>query len=317
MALEIRQLEWLNHNAQRSFPICDDASQQDTTGTFAIPKDFIVELSVSIHAGHNVDPARFHIKSVVSFSSGYGIVVGYWNGTESLPVASALIARDAQTQRNTRYRLGGLGDFTDAVGHVVIGSLDTVDLQPTGQWEFDLDGSQLEQDAITPNIRNVTSLQLQNDTTLSDRIYGDVILRAGRNVRLTPILEEGMDPVVVIDSLASDELNTPCICSNQDLGDCIRTINQIGPTPDGDFTVLGNDCLQVEGITNGLQLKDTCSEPCCGCAELETVTQALAQFGAQATTLENFLVSLEARVTQMDQTVLGSTLGDRGCIQCQ
>ena len=123
--------------------------------------------------------------------------------------------------------------------------------------------------------------------------------------------------MIVFDAIDGAGLNNNCICVDNSLGSCIQTIDQIGPTPDGDFTVLGSDCLTVQPITNGIQLVDSCSQPCCGCTELETVTQALAQFGAQATTLENFLVSLEARVTQMDQVVLGSTLGDRGCIQCQ
>jgi hypothetical protein len=314
--LDVRNQEWLALNANRAYPICDDATQQDVTGKFKLPKDFMVSLYLAIHAGLDVDPSQFHIMTIGAYASGYSIVVGYYNGTTSIPVASALIARAAQTHRNIPYRLGGIGDFVDTTGHVVIGDLSSIDEQPVGQWSFGLDDGRLELDTITPNIRNVSALRIRNGTSLSDRIYGDVILTAGKNMRLTPILEEGMDPVIVFDALQADGLNEPCVCVTAALGDCIRTINQIGPTPDGDFTVLGNDCLQVVGITNGLQLTDSCSEPCCGCTELETVTSALEQFGAQATTLENFLVSLEARVTQMDQVVLGSQLGDRGCLQC-
>lgn len=317
MALEIRQIEWLNHNANRSYPICDDAAQTDLSGSFRLPKDFLVELELSIHAGHNVNPGQFHIKTIGAYASGYSIVVGYTTSDNTvIPVASALIARAAQLQPNTAYRLGGLGDFLDTTGHVVIGTLDTIDKQPGGQWEFDLDRGRLEQDAILPNIRNVTSFAVQNGATVSERVYGDVIFMAGKNMLITPILEEGMDAVLLFDALDAAGLNEPCVCVGEDLSSCIRTIDMIGPTPEGDFTILGNDCLEVQGITNGIQLVDTCSSPCCGCAELETVTQALEQFGAQATTLENFLVNLEARVSQFDQVVAGSLFGDRGCIQC-
>ena len=315
--IEVRQLEWLNHNSQRAYPLADDATQQDATGTFSLPQDFIVELELSIHAGHNVDPAAFFIMNVACYAAGYSIVVGYNASNGAIPVATALITAAAMTKRNVPFRLGGLGNFLDATGHVTIGTLDSISQQPSGQWTLTYEGGRLEQDALLPNIRNITSIQVQNGTELSDRIYGDVILQAGTNYRITPVLEEGMDAVLILDAISGAGLSKDCICVNNALDSCIRTIDRIGPTPDGDFTILGNDCLQVQPIANGVQLVDTCSQPCCGCKELETVTAALAQFGAQATTLENFLVSLEARVTQMDQVVLGSTLGDRGCITCQ
>jgi hypothetical protein len=316
MAIEVRNQEWLDHNSNRSYPLCDDTAQRDSTAGFSLPKDFLVSLYLAVHAGHNVNPAKFFIKTIGAYASGYSVVVGYWNGTTAIPVASALIARAAHTRRNVEYRLSGLGDFVDAAGHLVIGTLDSIDQQPAGQWEFDFDDARLEVDCLRPQIRNVTALRVRTGTQLSERIYGDVILRAGKNIRITPILVEDEDPVLVFDAIADDGLNEPCICVDETLDDCIRTINRIGPTAEGDFSVLGSDCLEVQSITHGIRLVDTCSEPCCGCAELETVTSALMMFGSQATTLENFLVNLEARVTEMDQVVLGSMFGDRGCLTC-
>ena len=43
MPLSTWNLEWLNHNSQRNYPIADDATGYDETGTFKIPEDFIVE----------------------------------------------------------------------------------------------------------------------------------------------------------------------------------------------------------------------------------------------------------------------------------
>lgn len=313
MAIEVRMQDWLNANAVRSYPLCDDATQTDVTGTFRLPRSLVVELRLSVHAGLNIDPARFHLKSIGIFGSGITLVIGYTTPTQTLLVASAMIPRALVTKRNVPFRLGGLGDFYDVVGHVVIGSLDELQQQPAGQWEFDLAGGRLEQDAIVPNIRNITSIQVQNGTEISEPYYGNIVLQAGKNMRITPVTTPTAT-VIVFDAINSTGLNEPYVCADQNLATYVRTINSIPPAPDGNFTLLSkSDCLKIEPIDAGLQFQDTCSEPCCGCKELETVTRALEQFGEQKTTLENFLVSLEARVTQMDQVVLGSRLGDRGC----
>ena len=138
------------------------------------------------------------------------------------------------------------------------------------------------------------------------------MIRAGRNTRFRPVIESGKDPIVNWDAIDGAGLTEYCIC-DEGLAPPIRTVNGIPPDGAGNFRFLGNDCLEIERGSNSLTLKDVCSEPCCGCKELEAVTSALESFGERATTLENFLVSLEARVTQMDLVVLGSRLGDRGC----
>lgn len=143
---------------------------------------------------------------------------------------------------------------------------------------------------------------------------GYVRIRTGRNTRFRFEVEEGADPLVYWDAIDGAGLTEDCVC-DEGLAPAVRTVNGVPPDGAGNLRVLGNDCLEVTGSSNSLILKDVCSEPCCGCKELEAVTQALEAFGERATTLENFLVSLEARVTQMDLVVLGSRLGDRGCTQ--
>ena len=308
--------EWLSHNANRDYPLTVEASGYSVDGTFRLPRDFIVACYLSLNAAHNVDPARFTIKSIGVFSTGATLVIGYQTDEEVITVATAMIPRDSHV-KNAPYRLGGVGDYSDLDGWIVINQFDSLDEQPAGSWRFDIDGGRLELDVVRPQIRGVTRLRAQNGSELSDPITGDIILRAGRNMRITPVVVSGQDPAFVFDAIEGEGLNEDCICDGDvEKGPPIRTINKIPPTVDGDFTLLGNECLEFVPIENGLQAKDTCSEPCCGCPELEAVTQALEEFGRQATTLENFLVSLEARVTQMDQSILGSRLGDRGCIQC-
>ena len=302
--LEVRNQEWLDANSNRAYPLSASATQQDVTKSFTIPKDFIVEVQLSVPVSPSVNPANFFIMSVTSFTSGYGLVIGYQSASGPVPVASAIVARDAQLRRFTPYRLAGVGNFLDVVGYVVIGTLDTIDLQPTGKWTFGLADAQLEQDAVLANIRNVVSLQVQNGTQLSPLIYGDVVLQAGANMQISTSVNDDGDTVVTLSAIAA-------VADN---GQYIRSINGIGPTSEGDFSILGDrDCIAVAAIPNGIQFQDTCSSPCCGCAELEALTHELEQLGTQMATMNIFLTNLEAAVTQMDQAVAGSMFGDRGC----
>lgn len=309
-------LEWLSHNGQRNYPIAADANVTDQSGDFVIPEDFILEMDVPVHAGLSVDPAKFYIKHLGAFATGYSVVIGYDDGAGGVNVATALINRNTHT-RNDSYALGGVGDFDDTMGKIVIGRLDSIDDQPAGYYTFDPSATRLEPDAVRPIIRGVSSLVVVNGTERSDRLYGDIELRAGTNMQLVPVVVSGEDPVIVFSAIDGEGTIEECICLDETDSPPLRTINGIPPTPAGDFTMLGDDCLEFQAIANGLRAVDTCSKPCCGCEELEAITRDLERFGSQATTLENFLVSLETRVTQMDQVVLGAKLNDRGCVQCE
>ena len=316
MPARTTNLEWLNHNSQRRYPLFEDSSGRDVTDEFEIPNDFMVELDMPVHAGLDIDPARFFIKHIGVYATGFSVIVGYQPAVGSaVDVATALIATQTHT-RNTTYALGGIGDFDDTVGKVTLGSLENVQLQPSGFFTFTLDNARLTPDAIRPNIRGISSLQVRSGTDLSPRMYGDIELQPFENMQIVPIIVVGQDPILRFSAIKDAGLAEECICDGEVLSVPIRRINGVPPTAAGDFTLLGNNCLVPEAITNGLKLNDICSEPCCGCEELEAVTSELEAFGAKGTTLENFLVRLESSVTQMDQVVLSAQLRDNGCISC-
>lgn len=298
-------LSWLSHNSQRAYPLVDDATAKDTSGSFSLPTDFLVELYLPVHAGLSVLPGRFLLHSVGVYSAGYSVVVGYDDGTTIHKVASAVIAKSTHA-KNAVYALGGIGDFADTMGRVVIGNLANIDRQPAGLWQFDLSGSRLESDCIRPIIRGIPSIRAKNGAEVSDPAYGHIVLSAGTNCRIDVIRQVDAPVEFRINAIQGAGLNELCGCL--DTGDAvpIRRINGIPPTTSGDFTVLGSDCLRVDEIVHGIQLNDTCSEPCCGCKELETITSALEAIRVQAATAEHILASLESRVTQMDMAVLGA-----------
>jgi len=314
MTTHIRNTQWLDQNGERSYPLAIDATSQDITGSFELPDDFLVAMRLAVHAGLAVDPAKFYIKSLINDPSGFGITIGYDDGSaDGVNVATCNISRSAYSKYQ-RFGLVGIGDFIDANGWLQLGVLDSIDLQPPGQFAFTLAGSRLETDVVQPMIRGISGVRVQNGSTLSPLITGDLIIQAGRNQRITPIIVEGEDTVLVFDSISGEGLNADCVCDDDvENAPAIRMINGVGPTSDGRFTFLGDDCIEFTGIENGLQVRDLCSNPCCGCTELVTVTAQMQTNQRVIITLENYIQRLGVQVDSFHTNVLGSRLGDRGC----
>ncbi len=312
MPVDIVNLEWQNHNAIRAYPLTAEATKVDVTGTFALPDDFIIALYLPVHAGLDVTTNNFHISAIQAYTAGFTVVVGYTNSSgDIITVAAAMIARITHTPGQT-YMLGGVGDFADCLGRITIGNLDNIDNQPAGLFNFDLAGGRIEPDAIRPMIRYLSSLQVLNGSDLSDKLTGDIVIKAGTNMSITLAASAGEDPILIFNAIEGAGLTQSCDCSDDTAGP-INTINGIPPDSDGNFTIATNTCISINPLSHGLQLQDICSQPCCGPTELEVITQTIQQFQTQLNTLNNFVSHLQSVVDQMDLVVLGSRLGDRGC----
>jgi hypothetical protein len=315
MGIGIWNLEWLNHNSQRSYPLAEDATKRDITDSFVLPDDFILGLYFPVHAGLDVDADRFFIRSVAVFATGYNVSLAYDDGSSDPPVvASAIVSRTGH-QSGASYALPGIGDFDDSAGKIVIGRTDSIDLQPSGQFFFDYAGGKLDSDAIRPMIRALQSIRVLNNGELSPPIYGDVYLVAGRNFQITVAQVADQPAEIRFEAVDGAGLTEQCACEGE-VGPPITTINGIRPRPDGDFELVGNQCLAIDPMGNGLRLRDTCSSPCCGCDELERITRELEFLGNAEATLQGFVTRLDGEMAQFSQVILGSRLNDAGCEQC-
>jgi hypothetical protein len=310
-------LQWLNHNSQRSYPFTDDATKQDVSGSITLPDSFLVALYMPVHAGLDVEPQRFYIQQVGIFPTGLTLSIGYNDESGAQPVVGTVNIPTTNHTENTSYAVAGVNDFDDTVGKVVIGNLDEVNNLPPGSYTFDSTGGALETDCIRPEIRGIVSVTLVNSAnSRSARLYGDLEFIAGNNMRITSSQVAGQNPQIRWDAIEGEGLNETCVCEEEPIGPCIRTINGIPPLPDGNFRLLGDDCISVTAITNGVQLADQCSEPCCGCEELDALVRQIDRFADGAVTLTNFVSDLQSEVTEMSGVVLGSRLGDQGCVDC-
>ena len=310
-------LEFLNHNSQRHYPLADTAAGIDVSNSFTIPEDFIVELDLPIHAGMSVNSGRFFIKRIDAYSIGYAVVIGYAPVAGTVvDVATALIPHQSfeSNEKNVVFAVGGVGDFADTVGKIVIGRLTSIDQQPPGSWSFDFAATQLDPDAVRPIIRGVSSLTLVNGTQTSDKLYGDVELVAGTNCQLVPIVVAGQNPKIRINFIQGEGSVEDCVCyGDAALTTPIKTINGVSPTASGGFNFVGTDCLQVIPIANGIKFTDTCASPCCGATELERITLDLERLAQQATNIQGFVDRLQVSVMTMDMVVLSSRIGNTSC----
>lgn len=312
MGLLAFNLPWLVQNSQRHYPISEDASATDSTGSFTVPDQLLLELNLSVPAGLDLEPDRFFIGQLNVFAGGFTLTVSYDDGTSSPPgVATAVVPFSGHTENNS-YAMPGVGEFQDLVGRVTVGRLDELQALPAGSYVFGPEAGRIDPDCVRPQLRGVTSIVLVNGNDRSERLYGDIELEAGTNIRLSVSSATGLPTVIRFDAVSGEGLSDDCGCGDTS-GPPIRTINDVRPTASGDFTLRGDACVEIDPITNGLQLRDVCSAPCATCKDLEVITQDLANLFAGAANLTNFVNRLEARVTQTDAVVLGSRTGDRPC----
>lgn len=314
MGLPLWNIEWLNRCSQTSYPLTDWCSKQDQTATIAVPDSFLVGLHFSVHAGLNVSPERFFLFSLGIFGTGYSLGLGYYTeDNKRLLVASVNIAKGLH-EENQSYALLGLGDYDDSVGRVVIGKLDEIEQLPTGLYQFDYDDASIEVDCIRPMIRGITSITVVNGQDRSPPLYGHIELTAGTNFRLR--YSGGTIPEIIFDAISGEGLNETCVCEEEDDGPCISKINGIPPYPDGNFKLVGDNCLELEPIDYGLKIVDRCSSPCCDCQELDALTQQIERFADGVMTLQNFSSRLGAEVTNMNSVILASKLSASSCLTC-
>ena len=310
-------LEWLNHNSQRHYPLTADSTKRDTTGSFLIPDDFIVGMDIPVSPAMDMETGRFFLRQLGYFASGFQLIIAYETNDSIVDVATALIPINTHV-RNRVYNLGGIEPFDDLNGKVVIGRLESIQSQPSGLYTFTLETARIEPQAVRPMIRGISSIRVVTAAgSKSDRLYGDIELVAGANIQLGTVVTPTIKKII-ISALSGEGTIEDCLCEGEAaLLPCIKTVNGIGPTPDGNFSLRGDDCVTISPIDNGLKLEDVCAAPCCGCTELEEITRELERFNSQRASLELFVSTLGAGVRAFDVTVLGSRLGDRRCVDCE
>jgi len=290
--------EWLNENSLRNYPFKEDARLMpvDNAGTvitdIRLPNYLIVDFVLTM-------PKDLPQHVYLSQLSKVGKLLTFVISDSLGAVITTLAVNYSTPVVNQEYDLVGGFGYSDVRGKLVIGDLARLDEDlPEGRYTFQLNDAEFEYTTIRPAVRGVRSLQLDNGGTLSGYIFGHVKLLAGNNVRLTYLPTYN---AIRIDAISSGGLNEECDCATV-IGrrNIVRTINGIAVE---DLTIEGDgQCVTVAPSGNKLVISDVCSTPCCGCPELEFLTQQLKVLDSTLANLQSYANQLHNQITTFVST---------------
>lgn len=283
-------LDYLNLNSLRAYPIKETVSRQDTLGVFTIPNDFIVDLEI---AASN-DPSLFgYVSRISNLSDFIGVEI---SDNSNTLIGTFVIDAGAHT-RFKRYQLVPTSDYVRATGSITIDSLDSLHDQPDGSFTFTLANAELEMRTFIPGQKGINRIKFINASGSSFYKTGDVTIIARSNVRF----KSGDDGAVIIDVGDGLGLNTSCAPEKA----CIQTINGIPPDESHNFTLDFSDCAQLTPIpaNTGLLLEDNCCRPCVGCNDIETLTNRLMGAENLLLQLRDYYQSLNTLYQEFKTTV--------------
>jgi len=268
--------EWLNINAGRAYPLAEDASRRDVSGNVKLPDSLIVDARISIVQDYL--GGQFYVSKVGAFPDLVTIVVAFLPAVGDPRDIATITVRIADHVINTAYSFTGSGTDSSVLGMLVIGSLEQSLRDVPGFVDFGVGDTPLEPHVLFLCQPALQSVQLFNGDSLSFTSARILKLRQGENIRLTYV---GSD-TIRIDAILGENFTAPSDCENaQPLPPCIRTINGLPPTEEGDFSIDGTDCIEVETQTGSISLVDRCAKSCCGCDELSALVSALHGVEAQ------------------------------------
>ena len=294
----VENLDFLNANTIRNFPIREGLSRTDTSGAFTIPDDFMVDLLLSVSS----DPAtRVYISRIVNIPDEIEIEFALYGSATQIGVVSL---NPAGHSRYTTYYMAASSNYAAATGKLVVGEISTITTLPYGTFTFDQTATEVEARTVVPGLATVSRFVFRNADGTSFSVTGDVTIVAQTNTRFRLV-----DSVTVaVDAGEGLGLNAPCA----DDRPCLKTINNIPPDEAGNFTLTTSDCAKftnlASGTLKGLNLADSCCKPCLSCNEIGDLTQRLTQ-------LESDLIALRTHYNNV--SLLTQQFGQLSSASCE
>jgi len=294
----VENVEWLNQNLLRSYPLREDADMTPklTSGVPAsglrIPTCLITDFSFTLA----FDAAGETVPSLTGIShagDGFSFEISLGNtvlATRTVAVSEHVI--------NKAYALVGQGDNADCGGWIVLGDLArAAEELPEGVYRFDPDQVQFEVSTLRMAPRGVRSITAVGKYGLKtyEPLYGNVRIIAGSDMS---VRNDGPANAIWLqaESKTGYERTEPCACGDEATR-CVRTIN--GMSVDSVQIIGDSPCVSVELAGSTVKIKDTCSTPCCGCAELNFVESALAAVNKSMSVLRDYAEALSARIAEL------------------
>ena len=291
--------EFLNENLHRNYPVLDGCSARDNTGEYNIPTELIADIRLVVPDGFRqsgvfyiseIITGRYTISVAIGYTPDAGAPsnVGWFHNIDTS--ADSFAPYYFVTVPQTDHSLTGLEDTT---GTLVAGSASAAASFP-GHWKFTAANTELVPSVTEEQLTKFRALEINGDL-----LTGDIILEEGDNVSIDTVYDAASDTTVIKIS-AADTGSTGVVINNDEqlidaltamYGQPVTTINEIPPV-DGNFDLLGADCIVVESSESGAVIDNPCGEPCCDEETyLGPVYESINQLNARHARLEDFLSS--------------------------
>lgn len=297
----VENIEWLNQNQLRAYPIREDADTTPRTsnGSVAtglkIPTCLITDFSFTI-AFAEVDADSVPTLTGLTHTAG-GFSFEFSAGNTVL--ATKTIAFDKHTVNKT-YRLTGQGDNADFGGWLTVGDMaKAAEELPEGAYRFEPGQVPFEVSTLRMMPRGVRSITAVGKYGL--RTYapltGAVKIIAGSDMR---VLNSAAANAIWLqaESGTGYERTAPCVCGTAG----VQNVESINGMSVKDIKIIGDKkCITVEKTEDPVTFKvsDTCSTPCCGCAELNFVETAVATLNKSLATLTSYADALRQKINEL------------------
>lgn len=289
-------VEWLNQNSLRNFPFREDCGLRpnDSAGTliedgWRLPNYFITDIVIGV-AGANYTPI-IYLKRLSLIGDNLTLVFADSNEEDVFTVGAS--------SSTSMQEIAGTGSFRDARGVIHFGDLTRFFSEtPEGLYTFSPEETYLEPTCIRPSALGIRSISVVDSAGYtSKKLQGDIKLIAGDNIHLKVLTE---DNAIVISADPDSGYTLGCECQE----DTIKTVKTINGLRADDVEIVGVDCVAVTTNNGVIEISDTCSKPCCGCAETAFINQSINDLQSSVTTLTSNTAILAERVTSFINSYL-------------
>lgn len=302
--------EWLNQNALRAYPFQEDMQLRPTyddslLDDYRLPNYVILDMAMA--SASYEDPPSVYMKSFTIAGGVVTVVIA--NSDDDDILASITFRPDYESDLfdpsvPVPVNFSGVGVHDDIRGTIVFGNIKKLqDSFPDGIFTYTPSETTFETRCVRPSVPGVSGIYITNSYGAYEtrRLRGDVAFIAGQNM---DIEYDEANNAVVFNADASAGVKEKCDCETPDNREQVLTINGISV---GNVVIEGDgECVSVTTDNGRITISDTCSKPCCGCAELTFLNQKTNNIITAIGRLNEFSTDLQEKLNTFVSNALFS-----------
>lgn len=316
----IENVEWLNMNALRAYPIHEDSDTVPRVRSGAradgvsLPTCLIVDFAVTIAQDDMTQDIRVGLTELTHANGTFAFgLSANWDGESGLQSAplARLTVRIADHAADTTYRFTGVGAFEDCVGWLTVGDAAAAAAAlPEGSYTFAPGQCDFEVSTVRIAPRGVRSLSVVDRFGNGyRRLHGTVRLVGGTDVTLRS--DAANNAIWIRAQSGTGYAGTmPCGCASHDEGEVEQlftqdTIADINGMSVRRVQIVGEQCIDVTGdvASAKIAIANECGTPCCGCTELSYIDSVIATLNQSVADLKKYAIHLDARIADLQIVV--------------